>query len=73
MADAPGTFRFETVDGPAETTLCNWVLVNSEGDIVAMSYASVSRQTAEREARWIIDNAKDFVIPPAIVRRPGTR
>jgi hypothetical protein len=67
MPDTPGFFHVIRVDGPSESIpLCNWVLVNAAGDIVAESTTSVSRATAEATIQWIIDNARGFQIfkPP---------
>ena len=76
MANAPGFFHMIPVDGPSESVpLWNWVLTDAAGDVVAESFVSMSRTSAERIAQWIIDNGASFEIakPPRARPTPRTR
>jgi hypothetical protein len=56
MADETGTFRLSAVEGPASSTLFQWVLFNEDGDPIAESVRPMGLPSAKKSVDWLKAN-----------------
>jgi hypothetical protein len=59
MADEAGTFRLSEVEGPASSTLWQWVLFNADGDPIAESVRPMGLPSAKKSVEWLKANIAD--------------